>query len=433
MITLLCLFLIQCQKDENPDEPEVLTPYHEDFNELKATIISLHPSLHDFSSQQEMNDFFNTQYEKITEETTLNEFYGIASTTIAKIGCGHSYMSLPKSFGDNLLTTQLLPYRFMIYENQLFITRDYGNTSVPIGAQILSIDGNNTSDILQTLEALISADGHRKSAKEYQVMRSFRNLYALIFGVKNEHQLRYKIDGGEANATISSMTYQEIVDEYDRNYATDPTPALNFKLDLDTKTATIRIATFSYYGSNNAEFFSFIDDCFNQIKEKNIENLILDVRGNQGGDPYCGSYLLKHLAKEPYTYFQTNYGDYPDLVVSISPDTNAFTGNLYTLIDGGCGSTTGHFTALLKYHQIGTLVGRETNGTYSCNDGSREHTLTNSRLKYHMAELVYAVAVSGFTKIEGVKPDHIIPYSASNIANGIDTDVAFVMGLIENN
>jgi C-terminal processing protease CtpA/Prc len=99
-----------------------------------------------------------------------------------------------------------------------------------------------------------------------------------------------------------------------------------------------------------------MDRSFREIKEKGIKNLILDLRGNDGGDPFCSVILYSYLMKEPAPYFAESYGKYADLAKPVAPAENRFTGNLYTLLDGRCGSTNGHFCALLKYHRVGKFV-----------------------------------------------------------------------------
>ncbi len=45
---------------------------------------------------------------------------------------------------------------------------------------------------------------------------------------------------------------------------------------------------------------TFLDKSFSILVTKKVEHLIIDLRGNSGGDPYCGSYLLEYIAKKVY-------------------------------------------------------------------------------------------------------------------------------------
>ena len=81
-------------------------------------------------------------------------------------------------------------------------------------------------------------------------------------------------------------------------------------------------------------------EVFKKIKEKHIENLIIDLRFNGGGSAESSIYLLKYLAKKPFAYLDS-YGIQ-------NPFEDRYNGNLFFLIDGHGKSTTGHFMALAK-------------------------------------------------------------------------------------
>ena len=132
--------------------------------------------------------------------------------------------------------------------------------------------------------------------------------------------------------------------------------------------AVLSIRTFGYY-DNQQKFYDFLDSAFEQIHHSTVQNLILDLRNNSGGDPVCAAHCCP-ISKESLHLIL------PVLTMDmrrwLNPSRwlakNAFAGNLYVLINGGCFSTTGHFCALLKYTRRAKFVGEETGGTYECND-----------------------------------------------------------------
>jgi C-terminal processing protease CtpA/Prc len=84
---------------------------------------------------------------------------------------------------------------------------------------------------------------------------------------------------------------------------------LGLEIIQEMNVAILTISHFVFY-DNRDFFYRYIDDAFNRMDQENIVNLILDVRGNTGGDPFCAAHLFSYLEKEPVPYFSQPYGEY---------------------------------------------------------------------------------------------------------------------------
>ena len=190
------------------------------------------------------------------------------------------------------------------------------------------------------------------------------------------------------------------------------------------------VSSFIYYGKRNKIFSSYVDDSFSKIKKAGIKNLIIDLRGNDGGDPFCAAYLLSYIEQKPVPYFARPYGKYAKLAGPVKQAENNFKGRLFFLIDGSGFSTTGHFCALLKYHQMGTFIGTETGGTYSCNAAVKRIQLKNTRILLKIARSSFAAAVTGLPKNRGIIPHHIVEPDLNDLRNNRDRVMDFTLKLI---
>jgi len=196
-------------------------------------------------------------------------------------------------------------------------------------------------------------------------------------------------------------------------------PPPGFRIIEEMSTAILKVPTFIYY--DKVDYFrSFMDSCFHLIKESGIKNLILDVRGNDGGDPFCSSILLSYLQKDPVPYFAEEYGKYKELSNPLPLPEDHFTGNLYTLIDGSCGSTNGHFCALLKYHNLGKLIGTPSGATYKCNAGKdTEFRLNNTQIILTIGRTTYSAAVKNMAK-SAINPDIYVYENLESLQSNTD-------------
>ena len=168
------------------------------------------------------------------------------------------------------------------------------------------------------------------------------------------------------------------------------------------------------------------------MKQQHIHSVILDLRDNSGGDPFCSSYLLAYLAKTPVPYYSESYVGYSELAKPIPLAANHFEGNVYTLINGNCFSSTGHLCALMKYHHFGKFIGSETDGTYTCNDNSMMVSLNNTGIQLRIARNIFSVAVKGIPRFRGISPDYPVENTLEDNIAGRDSAKSFALGLIKN-
>lgn len=412
LLLAFIVFFHACKEDDEKQEPlpqAELTAFQKDYKQLQKIIEDNHPALYNFVAPDAFNEFFEQQYNSIDESTELLDFYKLALETVAKIGCGHSFVSPPDGFYSNL-TLNILPFDFYIVNSKIYVTNsiyaEYDNLK---GAEIKEIDGVSASEIYKEVKKYISADGYRDSFIELIAARYLKTYYTFRYGSKEKYTIHFETEGSSTSLEINSISYQDALAYYRNLPKIESSPFLDLTINTDEDYALMQIKSFNYR-SNFSAFKTYIDTCFTKINESGTSKLIVDIRGNMGGDPACSSYLISHISDKSIRYFPQTYFSYDDLSSPVPPSANYFDGQVVVLIDGECFSTSGHFSALVKHHEIATLVGRETGGTYSCNDGSRSHYLSNSNIHVRMATGTFAVDVTGFTINQGVMPDiEVVP------------------------
>jgi C-terminal processing protease CtpA/Prc len=195
---------------------------------------------------------------------------------------------------------------------------------------------------------------------------------------------------------------------------------------------------------------------FEKIQENNISDLVIDLRGNEGGNENWGIELYKYLAKNPFMYYDRisvkkgekldfesktsflfklaslfnkngEYGrefTYQKGLKEQKPYKNAYQGNVYLLLDGQSFSVTTEFASRFKSDDRGIIIGTETAGGYAMNT-SGFFTIVNlpnssidlgiPLLGFHMADLV-----ASNPKDRGIFPDFPIEPDAKSIMAGED-------------
>jgi len=398
----------------------------EDFLKVRQTLEENHGCLYEFTSKEEFDALFDHQYQMINRPMSPNEFFKILTPITEKVGCGHTNLWMPGDFWD-MDPDNLFPLQIRILEGHMVISGSYTDSvQVPAGSIIHEINKRSAMDIYHEMKANYSADGYNQNFKRTSVEQRFPMIYARRFGFPDEYLVEYTLPGQKTHkeTTLNPATLQSVRKVV---FGTHDKPELSLKLLEEKSTAIITINTFIYY--DRVDYFKgFLDSCFTLMKEKNIKNLILDLRKNDGGDPFCAVPLFSYLEHVPVPYFAEPYGRYAEFANPIPLADNRFTGNLYTLIDGRCFSTNGHFCALLKYHKIGKFVGTESGATYTCNAGRDLMVrLNNTRFGRNP----FAVAVQGMDQREPIKPDYPVHETIRDLLEGRDVYMEMALKLIE--
>lgn len=391
----------------------------EDFIEFKEILQNEHCCLYDYTSKEEFVFLFKKQFDSINRPMEPHEFYKIFTPITAKIGCGHTAVWMPGGYWE-IDPLNLFPLQFKLIDDYAVIIGSYNDSlQIPYGSIILEINGRKVEDIFNEMRANYSADAFNINFINSQIARRFSLIYARRFGFPEKYSITYALPGRKTsdktelqpatNASVRAVVFSNF------NH-----PDLDFEILEEKNTAILTVATFNYY-DRVPYFRGYIDSCFTEIKRLGIENLILDVRSNDGGDPFCAAPLFAYLQKESVPYFSKPYGKYAELAEPLEIPDNHFNGNLITLMDGRCFSTNAHFCSLIKYHKIGVIVGTESGGTYTCNAGNNGiRKLKNSGIQLYFATSSYATAVEGMDKSKPIQPDYYINESYKEFLKGKD-------------
>ncbi|MDO1502359.1 S41 family peptidase [Winogradskyella maritima] len=425
---VLFVFLMNCQSQNNKKNIEYSKiELEEDFNQMIDELEN-HPQINTFISESDWKFLVNTQKTKLADGLSIENFYRICLPIVAKIGCGHTNLYNVDYNASTKKSLVYLPYRFVIEDNQLYVIENLSeNKVIPLGASIESINGEPIQDILTFILASMPADGYNISYRKRMASKGFTYYYHSLFGINDFNELSYKF--GDTIKTLDFKCSKLIAN---KSFSKTADESLNFEIDEELNTGILTIKTFSFY-DNVLRFHKFIDSSFAVLKKKNLKNLVIDLRGNQGGDPYCSSYLLRAISNEPIQYYRDDI-DYPELLKSQDGLGFKLQNKPYILIDGFGFSSTGHFSALIKEHDLGIFVGEELGSTYSCNGGQENTILKNTGLFLQVGQKVVDVMVNpnNFDKSKGIMPDVTVKTNIQSRIENRDIYMEKVFELIKN-
>ncbi len=250
----------------------------------------------------------------------------------------------------------------------------------------------------------------------------------------------------------------------------EPMPPMHFQIDAEKGLAIMKITTFAYWVVDKSikDYADFFEESFEKLEKQDIKHLIIDIRNNRVGEEMIGAELLTYLINtdfEIYKFGKANTLDFSytnklpkankiklpkkhyvktdsgyilqkgDFLRTFQPKTsNKFSGQVYVLSNNRCWSAANNFLALVKTHQVATIIGQESGGSFEDVDGRQRvnFTLPYSKMKVSYPVWSFRIDSKGGDRLRGVVPDHIITRSLEDLISKNDVELSFTYQLIKN-
>jgi len=389
--------------------------YLDDLDELAHTLTTVNPHPYKFMQKEDFWRVVNEKKQLITDRTTYGEFIWHCSELVANINCGHSGLGYFNQESEMLPIELRFSLEAKLIDAKLYVSDPLIN-DIRKGSEILTINGIKVEDLKNDIFKHISSQGHIETTK-----RIFLNSYLtsyIPYALNFPKKYTIRIKGRKAPIKLKQLSSYNPKPRY---FPTNLCESKDLCLDfVGDKTALLTIINSgAYYGNRFSIFKDFIDDSFIEIKTKNIKNLIIDMRSNSGGPGNTGVYLLRYLVKEPFIYKKLAEGSNM-AGQSFKPFENRFKNEVYFLIDGEGGSTTGHILSFVKQRKLATIIGEELGGNHFCTGGQRPFKLSNTDVFYWVGRYTNISSADKFPDNRGIMPDHFVVQNIEDYLNDVD-------------
>lgn len=330
------------------------------------------------------------------DSLNLIQYYTIISPIISSINDGHTGVKFPYKEWKSL-NPYCFPVEIQIMDdNTMIVQTEY--ELLPAQSRIISINNISVADVVETLLSSISAE--ENSYKRYHLNKQFAERYGVFYGFKEQYSIIFQNEEINDTIIIYGQRLLEFVknkNNQQKNRTTKPS-YYTFETLNDSSIGYINFKSFSDLG----QFELFLDSSFSMIQDKNIDDLIIDLRFNGGGNSKLGDELFQYISKTPFMQlgkttvkysrkrkefydlyraegflkdlsdsaynelFQHEYGkkiEHNDTgLTELRNNPLKFTGNVYLLISSQSFSSASNFAWCFQYFDMGTIVGQKTGG-----------------------------------------------------------------------
>ena len=425
----------------------------EDLNTLRQNLEEFHPGFYRYTTADSMAYYYQLAENRLKNEQPTHDLYKEVTYVLSKVRCGHTRPSLPQEPNDAFKQSQsFLPLSVRFLGERLYIDDLRTNEGdLERGDEIKSINGRSMAEITDLIFDHLSGDGFIKAGKYRQAERYFRYYYQLyLANGADAYRLEVsKQNGRDVSVTVTGERWDDLL-SLDKPL---PERAV-LTLEHGSDYSYMKIDTFVSYYLRNAglDYEDFLAESFAELKQKRVKNLVLDLRGNGGGDDNYGALLVSYFADRPFRYFDRievtkAYEGYGNIesgeefnrmtshkgLGTWQPQDERFDGEVYVLTDGWSFSTCADVATVLHHHQWATLIGEETGGGYDGNTSgySRTLTLPHSKIRVNLPMWMYTTANLGHAyEGRGAIPQYEIAQSLAGFLAGKDEVLAQAEALI---
>lgn len=475
------IVLSSCSVSRSYDANKKFAPekLKEDYLLMRNILEAKHPALYWYTPKDSMDYYFDDGFRRIKDSMTELAFaWKVVTPLLAQIHCGHTTLLMSKEW-QNFIRDKIVPsfpLYMKIWDSSMVVLFNRNRDSIiEPGSMITSINGMPTSKIIDTLFQYISTDGYSNNLKYIRLSSAFPFYYQNVFGIYPFYHVGFDDSAGVHKQALikwwapvvdSASKKEEKVSEKKK---VQPKPKRISKkqqrkrirsLSLDSSYALMDLNSFS-----KGKLNPFFRKSFREIRKNNLNNLIIDLRINGGGDMDKAVRLTRYIRQSrfkvsdsaysitknfrPYSAFinqsfQYSLGlffltgkkkdgkyhfSYWDKHWFRPKRRNHFDGNVYVLTNGLTFSAASLFCNLVRGQDNVILVGEETGGGWYGNSGIfiPNVTLPNTKLRFRLPFFrLVQFQHNPENKGKGVAPDWYIGPDWIDLLNNKDTKMEAV-------
>ena len=378
-----------------------------DLTFLRRALEEVHPGLYCYTPKDSLDRAFTHAAALLTHPLDEQAFWQVLQPLIVQVHCGHTRVQHSAAYRAwaRRQPHYYFPFTVAVRQDRLFVAENQSTTpSLRPGTEIIAIEGHPASEILPRLRTLISADGYGTGFQDKELEAGFfDDYYASLYAAKPAYHLVVRDSTGQTreltplappaptSGTGTKVTAPPLTAEQATARRLARLHTLNYPVALPA-TAILRLRSFDY----EEDYQAFHATVFAELAQRHTKRLVIDLRGNPGGNNVLAADLLKYLLSSPFvltksaqarvvlpsfmsavpessSYFDTTQVKrLPDgTLTEASPSLgrqqpyrqHRFRGQLVLLVDGGTFSAASNFAASLRAQRRVHILGQETGGT----------------------------------------------------------------------
>ena len=328
----------------------------------------------------------------------------------AQIRDGHTSVWWQALLDEQNTHGKRFPALRLRYDNGLFRVAAARDSSLS-GMEVVAVNGTPVMQFLQPILERCSGETLGFRAARFVASEPFFYYLTGLFDRNPSYRLTLLTASGESREVpLETLDFSAYYDF--RNQDGQPPFVPNregTKVEFLDSGATAHLFYSSFHSSPQEK--KKVDAIFQEVKTHGTRNLVIDIRGNGGGQSDMAEEIFRHLYDGRFRAIsvvraQVSWDILRDVPWWGRPlafplrgltiphkigehrfpkPASFFSGHTYLLTDNGSFSMAGEFAAMFRDYQAGTIIGYETGGLPDTFGGPHAFTLRHSRISCGVA------------------------------------------------
>ena len=444
---------------------------------LVDALRALHPALDKYQTPAEVEAAFARFQSRAGRARSPDAMYLAATELAASIRCGHTWTNVLNQQGaikGRLLEgPDKLPLHMTLVEGRWLVLA----SAVPgIAArdELVTIDGIDSAGVVARMLPYLRADGSSDGKRLRQLGhdRPGYSMMDIVWPLLSPPAAGvYRLGVRTGNGPLRRVEARalSLAQRREALPGSAIVPTVNaWRFRIDGRRAIMTLPTFSLYrdGFDWRRFFAFH---FAEMRERHVEQLVIDIRDNEGGDGAIGLELLSYLIDTPHidradqsvtTYERVPYElaryldtwdfgffdrtgqvdrimDGPQAgrlrfrpnvgkLYRVEPKPEGFVGQVFLLVGPENSSAAFNVARLAQQWKAATLVGQPTGGNLRGLNGGQLAWVTLPHSGVAVDIPLLAASYDADTPDASVIPDVLVRRTFAGQAAGRDEEMAAV-------
>ncbi|MEN8700162.1 S41 family peptidase [Bacillus infantis] len=420
------------------DQGDLLSPavMKKDFEFIKTKILEIHP---DPKRNIDNWDKGVREIEKqLGRPLTAGEFAHVLMRFTSKLKDAHTTV-FPSA--EMLGKSKTFPAALEWVQEGLVVTKSF-DSSLKAGDLILKMGGHSPEELNEKLSKLISAEHEYWEKKTSLVLFHYDIFLKGLSITEKDHTIKTTIerDGKQLKAAVKLLDNNPSTSGHSKEW-------FNWEILQDRNIAYFNLDLCL----DSISYQSAVDAFFLETVEKGIDNIVIDLRGNDGGETAVTNSFLKHLpastiqsvgyltkystdAANRYGYRRTKgMHIIPTSKVENFQEAPIFPGKVYIASDSGTFSSAAQFAAMFQDNQLAEVIGEPSGGNPEGFGDIIILSLPYSKFDLGISHREYFRPSPENRQLPYVEPDVKIEKTRKDIISGQDGQLERILDYVEKN